>query len=1027
MKLTQYAVHRRLATGAIIVALVVLGVYGFWRLPVDYLPTITYPLVKVQIRWPGATPEEIDTDIADPVERLMATVDRLDYLNSSSIEGLYALDVYFEYDADVDVAFQDVLAALTRAQQHLPTDIEAPYVYKADPSQLPVMQLTVISSRWSAVRLRDWADNWLQDRILAVRGVAGTEVIGGLEREIRILLDPAAMEKHRLSLDTVIKRIAVENVEVTGGRVTVGPKEIIARTMGEFSSIEDIGAVVIMADEHRKVYLRDIAEVVDGHEDVRVMTRFNGTECAKVSVLKEAEANTVQVAEAVSQLLHNLEPTLPEGVKLDYVEDQAVYVKQALTGVRNAAISAAVLLMIVVYLFLGSVRQVLVMVIALPLTLVLNFGLMKVAGFSLNIFSLGGLVVAIGVVLDNSIVVVENISRLRRAEPETDAAGHAVDATTEVGPALVAATLSFLALFVPFLLVPGLTSLLFRELILVIAGIVVISLAVAVSVTPMITAILFGGSHPQRQAGWFERLFTRFTDGYGWMLDRVIRWRWVAVSVFLVGLVAALVLLGRLGGEFLPLIDDGRILVKVKLPTGASVHETDRALRRIEAQLAGDPLIYSMFTLAGGQVKGLTTYEIANEGEVDIQLVPKAARDVSTEEYVLRLRQLIGKLQPPGGQAMVRQMPIKGIHGMRSSDVVVQVRGQDMETLADLASRTARTIAELDRFQNVLISMDLSKPEYQVKVDRVKAAELGVSASDVATSLRSLITGAVASRYRDGTEYYDIRLVVPEERLTTRQDVENLPLTCAQGDLLRLRDIAAVVPASGPVEIIREDQIKQVTIEADIAGGDLAGGVRTLRVALAGLDRPAGYEFDFGGRAEMMADMKDTVLAVLTFAIFFAFIVLTVQFNSLKLPTMILGSVPVCLAGVVFLMYATSLPLGATVIIGVLVVVAATVNDGVLLLTYARELQDQQGLTARQAVVDAAKIRLRPRIMTTVTTMIGFLPLALNLEEGGDMLQPMAVAAIGGLGMEILVALFLMPCMYVLFTHARRDMTEISG
>jgi len=557
MRITELAVRRRLATSALVLALVVLGIYGLWRLPVDYLPKITYPLVKIQIKWPGATPDEVVTDIADPIERLMSTVDHLDYLESSSIEGLYNLSVYFEYGADVDVAFQDALAALTRAQQKLPKDIEAPYVFKADPSQLPVMQLTVSSDHWSLVKLRDWADNWLQDRILAVRGVAGTEIVGGLDREIRILLDPDAMEKYRLSLDTVIKKIAAENVEQTGGRVTVGAKEIIVRTLGEYSNLDDIRNVVVAGEENQNVYLRDIAQVIDGHEDARLITRFNGRECVKVSVLKEAEANTVKTAESVTRLLSDLKTELPAGMQLDYVENQGVYVKQALMGVRNAATAAAILLIIVVYFFLGSARQVIIMVIALPLTMILNFGLMKLAGFSLNIFSLGGLVVAIGVVLDNSIVVVENISRLRRKRPEQDAARHAIDATTEVGPALVAATLSFLALFVPFLIVPGLTSLLFRELILVIAGIVVISLIVAVSVTPMIAATFFGGSRLARQAGWFERMFDQITFGYGRLLDRVLSWKWLVMLVFLLLVAGAVALLGRLGGEFLPLIDDG--------------------------------------------------------------------------------------------------------------------------------------------------------------------------------------------------------------------------------------------------------------------------------------------------------------------------------------------------------------------------------------------------------------------------------------------------------------------------------------
>jgi len=1019
MRMTRIAVRRRLATSAIVSAFVVLGLYGLWRLPVDYLPSMTYPLVRIQIRWPGATPEEIDVDIADPVERLMSTVDRLDYLESSSIEGLYNLTVNFEYGSDVDVAFQDTLAALTRAQQHLPKDIESPYVFKADPSQLPVMQLTISSGRWTPVQLRDWAENWLQDRILAVHGVAGTEVIGGLEREIRILLDPAALEKHGLSLDAVVRKVAAENVEQTGGRVTVGTKEIIARTLGEYSSLEDIQSVILVGEGHQKVYLRDIAEVVDSHEDARLITRFNGREGVKISVLKEAEANTVRTADAVALLLHELTPELPADLQLAYVEDQAVYVQQALAGVRSAAMAAAVLLIIVVYLFLGSVRQVLVMVIALPLTMVLNFGLMKLAGFSLNIFSLGGLVVAIGVVLDNSIVVVENISRLRRADPGGDAAGHAIDATSEVGPALVAATLSFLALFVPFLLVPGLTSLLFRELILVIAGIVVISLMVAITVTPMITATLFGGRFPVREAGWFERFFDRITRGYRWLLDRVVSFRWLVASVFLLLLVGTVALLGRLGGEFLPLIDDGRIMVKVKMPTGTSVVETDRILRTIESQIQGEPLIESIFCLSGGYVRGLTTYEVANEGELNIQLVPKDKREVSTEEYVLRLRQVVGKLQPPGGRAMVRQMPIKGIHGMQASDIVIQVRGQDMNVLADLAGRTAKSINGLGQFENVLVSMDLTKPEYQVLVDRLKAAELGVSVSEIAASLRWLITGAVATRYRDGNEYYDIRLIVPEERLTSMQDIENLSLTSARGDVLRVRDVATVIPGTGPVEIVRENQIKQINIEADIPGGDLAGAVRQLHATLAGIERPAGYVYDFGGRVEMMSDMKETVLAVFAFALFFSFVVLTVQFNSIKLPSLILGSVPVCLTGSVAFLYFSGLPLGATVIIGVLVVVAATVNDGVLLLTYATELQAENSCSPIEAVLDAASIRMRPRIMTTVTTMIGFLPLALNLEEGGDMLQPMAMAAIGGLAMEMMVALFLMPCLYVLVTPNR--------
>ncbi len=1018
MRITGYAVSRRLATSAIIVALVVLGFYGLWRLPVDFLPDVTYPLVKVHIRWPGATPDEIDKDIADPVERFMATVDNLDYLESSSITGVYSLDVNFDYAADVDVAFQDVLAALTRAEQDLPETIEKPFVFKADPSQLPVMQLAIHAQGWGPVQLREWTDNWLQDRILAVQGVAGTEIVGGLEREIRILLDTAALEKYRLGLDTVLNRLSAENVEKTGGRVKVGEQEIIARTTGEFQSLQDIRSVLITRNGQDKIFLQDIAQVLDGHEDQRVITRFQGQDCVQLSVLKEAEANTVDVAQAVDARLTELKAAFPEELQLSFVDNQATYIQESLNGVRNAAIGAASLLIIVVYLFLGSVRQVMVIIAALPLTLVLNFGLMKMAGFSLNIFSLGGLVVAIGVVLDNSIVVLENISRSLRDHPKGSLPELSVQAADEVGSAILAATLSFLALFVPFLIVPGLTSLLFRELILVVTGIVVISLVVAISVTPMLAASMLKHVQPQRTTR-FERFFARVTHAYAGSLRLFLRARWAAVPLILGILICGGLLLSRIGSEFLPLMDDGRLMVKVKLPVGASVQETDRALWAIEDRVSRDPRVESIFSLAGGQVRGLYTYEIAHEGQLDIQLVPKSQREVSTGQYVQSLRQEVSRIPLPGVKAMAKQNPIKGIKGMRASDIVLQIRGQDNEVLSGLAGTTAGVMRRTEGLTNVYVSMDLSRPEYQVLIDRTKASELGISVAEVADSLQTLITGSVVTRYREGSEYFDIRVLVSEVDIDSRRAVADLPLKRSQGETLRVRDVAEVRRAVGPSEIIRENQAKQVTVEADMAGGDLAAALDKVRNAMEDIDRPAGYEFAFGGQAEMMSDMLDSVLAVLAFAFFFSFIILTVQFNTLKLPSLILGSLPLSLAGSVYLLYLTGIPFGATVIIGVLVVMAITVNDGVLLLTFARELEENEKLGSFEAVVQAAKIRFRPRIMTTVTTMMGFLPLALNIGSGGSMLQPMAVAAIGGLGMEILVALFFMPCLYALF--AKKD------
>lgn len=1015
MKLTQYAVHRRLATSAIVFTLLVLGVYGLIGLPVDFLPNVTYPMIKVHIWWRGATPEEVDKSIADPLERQMATVDNLDYLESSSIEGMYTLQANFKYGVDVNVAYQDALAAMARVARELPKDMDPPVIIKADPSQLPVVQLTVSSGQWDLVQIRRWVDEWLQDQLLAVPGVAGTEIVGGLKREIRVHLAPDALEKYSLSLADVLKRLRDENVEQFGGRVTVGPKEIIARTMGEYKSLDEIRDVLLTRNGQAKVLLRDIAEVSDFHEEARVITRLDGKPCVKLSVLKQADANTVEVAKAVNRRIAELSPSLPGGVILGMVENQADYVGAALKGVRNAAFEAAILVVVLMALFLGNWRQVVAMAWALPVTLLLNFGLMKLAGISLNIFTLGALVVAIAVDLDNSIIVIENITRLRRERPDLSTAQLVVEATSQVGPAVVAATVSFLALFLPFLLVPGLVSLLFRELILVIAGVMAISLVMAISVTPMVMAILIGRRKPsEERMTFFERFIERVTQVYGRLLEWTLRHRWATAGAFATVLVAGGLLLPRLGGEFLPKMDDGRIMVKVKMPTGASLAETDKVLTEIETRIGEDKRIQSLFTLSGGKVWGLYTYEIANEGELNIQLVPRHARKMSTNEYIGYLRPIVGKVPVPGGMAMVMQMPIKGIRKLGDADIEVKIKGQDISRLYDLARQTAGAMNELAHFTNVYVSMDMTKPEYQVLVDRARAAELGVSVGDIADTMRSLITGAIATRFRDGDEYYNIRVMIPESKIVARRDVENLPLNRAQGGYLRLMDVAEVRQAVGPVEIVREDQVKEVIVRGDAAGVSVATALGEIQEALAKMEKPIGYEFRYGGQAQMMAEMKHTVLMIMGFALFFAFVVLTVQFNSLKLPALILGGVPVCLTGLVFLLYLTNIPLGATVIIGLLVVVAATVNEGVLLLNYAEELREQQQLSPTQAVVRAAKIRFRPRMMTSIGVLVGFLPLALNIEEGGDMLQPMAAAAIGGLCVTIFVALFLMPCLYVM-------------
>ncbi len=1011
MKITATTLKRPVAATVLAIAVFATGMFSFTQLDVDYLPEITYPMIKVHIWWRGATPEEIETNVAEPIEEVLATVDNLDYLESSSIEGMYTLLVNFQYGVDVEEAYQDVITAMGRVARKLPPDMDPPVIIKADPSQLPVMQVTIFSDQRDLVWLREWADNWLSERLTAVPGTAGVEVVGGLEREIRVHLDPPRLAAYKLSPAQIAKALYEENRQTFAGRVTVESREIIARTMGEFESIEEIENVVVATgDNGEKVYLKDVATVEDSHEEMRVNTRFNGRPAIKLNVLKQATANTVTVAEAVQARLGQLREDVPEDIQFGYVENQGEYVLGAIHSVQSSAILAAVLVIVVVYLFLGRWRQVMVMVIALPLTLLANFFLMKTAGFSINVFSLGGLVVALGVILDNSIVVLENITRLK-SEGATD---YAIKGTREVGSAIVAATLTFLAIFLPFLFVPGLAALLFKELVLVVAGIVVISLLVAVTLTPLLTDRLVrreragGGS---RVARVFDAVLSGVVRGYSALLGGCLRAKWLVVILTAALFGGGLWLATRTGSEFLPKVDDGRVMVKVKMPSGTSVGEVDRILKQIEAKLGGLPEIESTFTLAGGKVWGLYTYEIANEGEVNIQLVPRSRRDISTEQFIAKIKPLVGKVAPPGGKLPVMQMKVKGIRKVGEQEVEVKVQGTEIEPIFEFAKQVAARLNETQGLGNVNISMDMTKPEYRIYVDRAKASDLDISVTQVAGTLRGLVQGLVATQYREGSEYYDIRVVVPEARLTSKSDLEGLILDTRNGSPVYLRDVAEVRRAVGPVEIVRENQAKQVIVRADATGVSVGEAVAKAENVLAQMDLPAGVSYAMGGQAQMMAENRRAMGLIIGFAVLFAYVVLAVQFESFVLPLLIMVNVPLALTGAFLALFVTGTPIGITVLIGLVVMMGGITSQGVVLLSLAEEYR-QQGQRPLEAIRMAAPIRVRPILMTQLTTVLGLLPLALNLGEGGDMLVPMAIAVIGGLLYSLLLTLVFLPTAY---------------
>ncbi len=1012
MRITSLVLRRKFSTLAILAGLMVLGTTAFFSMPVNFLPDMTYPLIRVGIQWPGATPEEIDRSIADPVERQMASVDGVDYIESSITEGNYRLVLSFRYGVDVNVAFQDAAAAMGRVNRLLPDDIEPPVITKADPSQLPILQVALTSSSWNLTRLRTWVQDRLEKELLAVPGVAGVETVGGQKREIRVFLRPDALIHHRLTPADVESRIAAENVEMFAGRLIEGRRHWVVRTLAEARTVEDFRNLVLQDGPAGKILLSDVADVVDGAEDVRTITRLDGHPALKLNVTKQPLANTVEVSDAVAARLRELAPLFPADVRAVVLENQSIYVKDAIAGVRSSALGAALLVIGTVLLFLGGLRPVLVLLIAIPVILVINFILMKIGNFSLNIFSLGGLVIALGVLLDNSTVVMENITRvLGMGNPRMDTESTLSMATGEVGSSLVAGTLSFLALFLPFLFIPGLVSLMFRELILVISGIVLISLGVALTLTPLLADALVARPHAGKAAG-HSRLawFSRIAAAYGGMVAAAVRKRRLLLAAMLALIAGAAWTWTRLDGEFLPAVDDGRVAIRLRLLPGTSVAETERLAAQVEKLLAKEPRVASYFTVAGGMSRGPLLFESPHEGEISVQLKSGGGR-METLAWIAGFRKKVAAIRWPGATLMVAQQRIRGIRRMGDYELEIKLRGDDMKELQHAAQQVFARLQNHPSFANVQLSADFRKPELQVHLDRARCALLGLSAHEVARALRTYLGGTVVSSFREAGQDFDVRVSVPETALRRAEDLRNLPVARRGGGQVLLSDIARVEPGLGPVEISREDQIKQVTLLADTRGVSLSRAQRLVHELIEEMGLPAGISTVVGGQAQVMRDMQKDMLVILLFSLLLAFIVLAVQFDDFKLPLLLLAGLFPCLAGVVFGLEITGFAVGATVLIGMLVVVSAAINDGVLLYTFAEELRSH-GQTPSASVIQAAVIRLRPRVMTTLTTFVGFLPLALNLGGGNEMLQPMAAGAMGGLVAEFFVALFLMPALY---------------
>lgn len=1019
--LSSLSINRPIGTLALTAVVLVLGLFFTNRLPVDLLPQVVQPNIRVTVNYPGVAPEVMEQQVTRVLERHLAATENLAGIDSRASQGRTNVNLRFELGTNLDLALQDAARNLELARTQLPPDIEPPRLYKFDPAQDPVWQAGFSSSLRSEAEIRDWIDHELTPQLITLPGVSGVEATGGQVREIQVTADPHRLNHYGLTLDQLADILATENVEQAAGWLTSDTLDVMTKTEGLYQSLEELDNLMIPLPSGQQLPLHQLAEVADSHQEQRLFARLNGQNAIQVSIYKLPDANTVEVVDRINATLKQLKASgfIDPDLNFQPTTDPTFFIRGSLTSVGTAALLGGLLAMLMVLLFLGSLRKALVISLALPLAILATFALMGVTGLTLNIISLGGLALGVGLLLDNSIVMLENLERHRRLGKTPQEAAHA--GSREVVSAITAGTLTNLAAVLPFLLITGLASLIFRDLILTLSFALLTTLVAAVTLVPTLATLLAGirftsGLQTTRLIQGFQSLIQTLTQLYQRSLPRLLAWRWPVLFLTLVIFIISIHAFNNLGQTFLPQVDDGQVSVHLRLEPGSPPETTSRYAHKVEEILLDDPQVVSLFSLIGGHLGGGTLNERPGTARFSVQLTPASQRpDMSAGRWVSQMQARLEELElPRDSRIQVRPPSIPGLRlTARGDDFSVGVLGQDLGRLQQHAQEITAALQGIPGLEGVEIGRDDETPLLRVQVDRQKAASLGLQVSEVGRALRQALEGEVPTRFVTPNQDYDLRLKLPSQLYSNPEELGELLLFRHQGSPVYLQDVASFELGQGPAHIERENQSRIVRVNGDINTqvADVASIMAEVEKRLEQINTPENISLIFAGQWETLQQTRQEAFRIILLALFLVLVVLAVQYERISNPLVILTAAPLSLVGVVALLSLTNTPLSAPAMIGLVLLVGLVVNNSILLLEYVEQAR-KRGLALEAALIEACGLRLRPILMTTSTTLLGILPLALGWGEGAEIMQPLALTLIGGLLVSLFLTLMILPCLY---------------
>jgi HAE1 family hydrophobic/amphiphilic exporter-1 len=1023
MIIARGPVHRPVLTTIIFLVVITLGLVSFSRLSIDLMPEITYPTISVITDYANVGPQEIEESVSRPIEEALAAVQGVEEITSTSTEGRSRVRVAFTWGTDLDVAANDIRDRIDRVMARLPEDIERPMIRKFDLSAFPVMYLGV-SSSLNPLDLRQIVEDQVKYRLERVPGVAAIDIRGGLNREIHVDLHAAELKALGISTDAILAALRSENRNVPAGLYDKGNLEVLVRTQGEYRSLDEIRNTVIATREGSPIQVRDIADVLDSWEEVRQVVRIDGKPGLRISVSKQSGANTVNVAREVRAEMERINRDIPQ-LRLIALIDTSRYIKQSISNMGIAILLGGILAIIILFLFLRNVSSTLIIATAIPISIIATFGLMYFGGFTLNIVTFGGLALGIGMLVDNAIVVLENIYRHR--ESGNSFVQSALDGTSEVWSAILASTLTTLVVFIPVVFVRGMSGIMFRQMAYVVSFSLLCSLVVALTLIPMLSSRFLrfqssehykDESRVHRIYAWSEDLFRRVELQYSRLLASALGHRKIVVMTAGGLFILSLILIRFVGVELMPATDEGEVRISLEMAVGTRLELVDQTTRAVEEIVkANVPEAVSVLSYMGG---GGWRARGGHTAEMRISLVPRRERRRSSEQIANDLRTALGTL--PGVTTRTRAgqgLFILRMGASSESAINMEIRGYDLETAHLLAQQVDAVIKSIPSITDTRISREEGSPEQIIRIDRKKAADLDLGVSRIGDALETVVGGKQATFYREGGKLYPIVVRLSERDRKDLEELLDLTVVNNRGEPVVLRNVVETVREEGPVRIERKDQERIIAIEANFTGQDMGSVIEEIRKQLRFIPVPKDFAILFGGDYEEQQKAFRELLVGLILAIFLVYMVMAGQFESFRDPFVVLFSIPMAIIGIVLTMILTGTIFSMQAFIGCIILAGIVVNNAILLVHHTNQLRRNSGMQLLEAVRLAGSHRLRPILMTAMTTVLGLLPLAIGFGEGGEAQAPLARVVIGGLLSSTLITLVLIPVVYAIFEQKR--------